>query len=333
MIELLQNFRNRIFRRSAPDGSGRNDRVSGEIGTGAPADGRPRIGIALSSGGAKGLAHIGVIQVLEEHGIEIDVIAGASMGAYVGALWAAGFTGKQLEELAAEMKTRKHFMRLADPVFPPSQGFLRGHKVKEHLLKSLGNRTFADVEKELYVIATNLDTLERKIFSEGDIATAVHASIAIPGVCVPVEIDGVYYSDGGICDPLPVGVLRNAGVDHVIAVSTLPGPDDLASCREEYLREDPPKNFLFRAGRAVNREVNIFARGNMIDILRSAAYGSQIRLANHVGKQADILIRAVLCDGRWHDYAGYERYIKLGRELTEQKIDEIKELVRPRAAA
>jgi NTE family protein len=240
------------------------------------------------------------------------------MGAYVGSLWCAGYDGRQLEALAAEMKTRKHFLQLADPVFPPRQGFLRGRKVKEHLLRSLGSRTFESLEKELFVVATNLTTLERKVFTEGDIATAVHASIAIPGVCVPVEIDGAYYSDGGICDPLPVGVLRNAGVDRIIAVSTLPGPEELVDCR---------------VGRVVNREVNIFAKGNMIDILRSAAYGSQIRLANHVGRQADVLLRAVLCEGRWHDYANYEKYIRLGRELAEAQLDEITEVVRPRAAA
>lgn len=333
MIELLQNFRDKVFRRSALKGDREEDRAPVDIDTGDHPLDRPKVGIAFSSGGAKGLAHIGVIQVLEENDIEIDVISGASMGAYVGSLWAAGYSGVQLEELAAEMKTRKHFLRLADPVFPPRQGFLRGNKVKDHLVKSLGNRTFSTLEKELHVIATNLVTLERKIFTEGDVATAVHASIAIPGVCVPVEIDGELYSDGGICDPLPVGVLRNAGVDHVIAVSTLPGPEDLVDCRADYFKEDPPKTVFHGFGRRFNREVNIFAKGNMIDILRSAAYGSQIRLANHIGKQADVLLRAVLCDGTWHDYASYEKYIRLGRDLAEEKIEEIKEMVRPRAAA
>ncbi len=331
MIELLQNVRNRFLRRSAAGASlAIRETAPGEPATAGP---RPRLGLALSSGGAKGLAHIGVIQVLEENGIEIDVVAGASMGAYVGSLWAAGYSGTDLERLAGEMKTRKHFMKLADPTFPPRKGFLRGEKVKAHLKKSLGNLRFDELEKELLVVATNLITLERKVFTEGDVGTAVHASIAIPGVCVPVEIDGALYSDGGICDPLPVGVLREAGADHIIAVSTLPGPEDLAGCRLDYFKEDPPRNLAHRIGRAINRGVNIFAKGNMVDILRSAAYGSQTRLAHQVGKEADVLLKAVLCEGRWHDYANYETYIRLGRRVAEENLEAIKELTRSRAVA
>ncbi len=331
MIALFQSFRNRLLRK-APTGRPLNGRASEERPE-SPED-RPRIGIAFSSGGAKGLAHIGVIQVLEENGIEIDAIAGASMGAYIGSLWAAGYTGKQLEELATEMKDRKDLLRLADPVFPPRQGFLRGYKVKAHLARSLGNVTFADLPKPLWVVATNLITLERKIFHEGCVATAVHASAAIPGVCVPVEIDGEHYSDGGISDPLPIGVLRNeAKVDHVIGVSTLPTPEDLVNCRVDYFKEDPPKHGLHRLGRILNRELNFFAKGNMIDILRSAAYGSQTRLAHHVGKQADVLLRAVLCEGRWHDYAGYEKYIQLGRAIAEEQLPAIKELTAAKVVA
>ena len=295
-------------------------------------DDRPTIALALSSGGAKGLAHIGVIQVLEENGIAIDAVAGASMGAYVGSLWAAGYSGDHLEALAGEMKDRKSLLRLVDPAFPPRQGLLKGLKVKQHLQKSLGDRSFSEMEKRLFVVATNLVTLERKIFTEGDVATAVHASAAIPGVCVPVEIDGQHYSDGGICDPLPVGVLRRAGYDHVIAVSTLPAPEDRINCRVDYFKEDAPCPPLRRMGRFINRELNFFARGNMIDILRSSAYGSQTRLAHQVGKQADVLIRATLCEGRWHDYSNFEKYIEAGRRAAEEQIENIKAIVLEKAA-
>ncbi|MFV1995421.1 MAG: patatin-like phospholipase family protein [Verrucomicrobiales bacterium] len=288
--------------------------------------GRPRLGLALSSGGAKGLAHIGVIQVLEENGIEIDVVAGASMGAYVGSLWAAGYSGVELEALAGEMRTKRDLLRLIDPVFPPRQGLLRGYKVKAHLAKSLRGRRFEDLEKEFHVVATNLVTLQRRVFSEGDVATAVHASIAVPGVCVPVEIDGELYSDGGISEPLPVSVLRSCEVDHVIAVSALPSPKELAACRVDYFHDEPERNLLRRLGRCVNRQFNLFAKGNMIDILRSSAYGSQTRLAHRLGADADVFLEATLCEGRWHDYSGFERYIRLGRECAEAHIEEIRNL-------
>jgi hypothetical protein len=96
------------------------------------------VGLALSSGAAKGFAHVGVIQVLEENGIEIDVVSGASMGAYVGCLWAHGCDGTELERLSREMESRWAFWTLIDPVFPPRQGFLRGNSVKKRLMRSIG---------------------------------------------------------------------------------------------------------------------------------------------------------------------------------------------------
>lgn len=166
---------------------------------------RPRIGIALSSGGAKGLAHIGVIQVLEEKGIEVDAIAGTSMGAYVGGLWAAGLNGKELEALAADMASKRDLLNLVDPVFPPRREFLRGTSIHGRLEKTLRGRTFEELEKPFFAVATEFETLERAVFQTGDVASAIVASLAVPGVVVPVTRDGVEYIDGGVCDPLPVG--------------------------------------------------------------------------------------------------------------------------------
>src|SRR5690606_17360606 len=115
---------------------------------------RPRVGLALSSGGAKGLAHIGVIQVLEENGIEVDAVIGTSMGAYVGGLWASGLNGQELEELAATMATPRDLWALVDPLFPPRRGFIGGEKVRYRLEESLGERTFLEMEKPFYAVAT-----------------------------------------------------------------------------------------------------------------------------------------------------------------------------------
>src|SRR6185436_498128 len=98
-------------------------------------------------------------------------------------------------------------------------------KVKERLMRSIGNARFGDLLRPIRVVAGNLATLERIIFSGGEVATAVHASIAVPGICVPVNIDGEACVDGGIVDPLPVDVLRDMGVARVIAVDAIPTPD------------------------------------------------------------------------------------------------------------
>ncbi|MEM7601397.1 MAG: patatin-like phospholipase family protein, partial [Verrucomicrobiota bacterium] len=115
---------------------------------------RPRLGLVLSSGGAKGLAHIGVIQVLEEHSIEVDVVAGTSMGAYVGGLFEAGFNGNELESLAADMTRKRDLLNLIDPVFPPRRGFLGGRSIYERLEKSLRGKTFSELKKPFLAVAT-----------------------------------------------------------------------------------------------------------------------------------------------------------------------------------
>src|SRR2546421_9852413 len=111
------------------------------------------VGLALSSGAAKGFEHIGVIQVLEENGIEIDTVAGSSMGAYVGSVWAHGDPGPWLERLAREMETRWAMWSLVDPVFPPRRGFVRGFAVKRRLMRSIGTARFAEMARPLRVVA------------------------------------------------------------------------------------------------------------------------------------------------------------------------------------
>src|SRR5690606_5680106 len=130
-------------------------------------DRHPRIGVALSSGGAKGLAHIGVIQVLEENGIPVHAIAGTSMGAYVGGLWASGLKGDELEELAATMVGRRDLWSLVDVLIPPRRGFISGHKILARLRHSLAEKTFADLETPFCCVSTELNGYARAILEEG----------------------------------------------------------------------------------------------------------------------------------------------------------------------
>lgn len=281
---------------------------------------RIRVGLALSSGGAKGLAHIGVIQVLEENGIKVDVIAGTSMGAYVGGMWAAGQNGQELAALAAKMASRRDLFQLIDPVIP-RRGFVGGKKILARLRRTLGHRSFADLPTPFYCVATELDGYARAVLHEGDVATAILASLAIPGIVTPVLRDGVEYIDGGVAEPLPVEALRESGqVDFVIAVNVLPRPAE--TCR---FRHRP---IAFRLTKHpwlwLNQKTNLFARGNLLDILRGAAMGSQIRLVEKSASHADVLIRAVNPTPRWHDYTKHRCYIQLGRRIAEAHLPEIK---------
>ena len=129
--------------------------------------GRCRVGLALSSGGAKGLAHIGVLQVLEEHGIEVDFVAGTSMGSYIGALWAFGHDGQFIERKARELEGKWGLLKLIDPAFPPRRGFIQGHAIRERLERSIGNARFEQLARPLRVVTTRFDTLERVVFDTG----------------------------------------------------------------------------------------------------------------------------------------------------------------------
>ncbi|MCW1883428.1 patatin-like phospholipase family protein [Luteolibacter flavescens] len=288
-----------------------------------------KLGLALSSGGARGLAHVGVLQVLEENNIEVHAISGSSMGAYIGALWAVGFSGKALEELAEEMQDRRQLWKLADPMFPPMKGLFHGLKARAHLERSLGDVCFEDLKRQLLVVTLDIDTKERLIRRSGKIADAVHASCAMPGIIAPVMLDGHRCVDGGVIDPVPVGALqRYSDVDRILAVSTIPTFQDVDEglCRAE---ETADIRLWKRLGIALNSNLNFMARGNMIDTFRQSIRAAQIRLAHESCKRADFCLRPEHFFAPWHDYAGFRRYIEAGRAATLQHLEEIRALVRP----
>ena len=278
---------------------------------------KARIGLALSSGAARGLAHVGVIQALEELGVPIYAVAGCSMGAYVGALWNYGCSGAELENLAATINRPRDLLSLVDPAFPPGRGLIRGFKVKERLHNTIGDVRFSEMKRPLRVVATRLDTFERVVFSHGKVVDAVHASLAIPGVCVPVELNGAHYSDGAILDPLPVDVLRRMGCDHIIAVSVIPRVAEISSACGHF----------FESKRPWLQGFNPFAAGNFIDTLRRSVLSAEIRLADEAGHQADILIEPQVRDGGWHDYRQWPFYIERGRAATFAMSEQLLELL------
>lgn len=295
----------------------------------------PKIGLALSCGGAKSLAHIGVIQVFEENNIPIHAISGSSMGAYIGALWATNHTASQMLELAQEMQDPKTMRKLADPVIPPIKGVFYGNKVKAHLAKSIGEVTFEDSQRQLLVIAANLDTYERVVFRSGSILEAVHASCAMPGIIVPVEVNGMRCTDGGVADPVPVGALHKfTDVDRVIAVSTIPTLEDIdthsaASQTAKGDEEEDMHSWWQKALSILGNKINPGATGNIIDNLRRSLRASQIRMAHDSCLRADLVIRPVSFGGEWHEYHEFENFIQLGRDKATEALPEIRKLLEP----
>ena len=175
-------------------------------------------GLALGSGSARGMAHIGVIQVLEAYHIPIDMIAGTSIGSVVGSLYAAGASIEQLKETALSMKWSKT-ISLMDPTIPHS-GLLSGNRVEKHLKELfLNDKTFNDLKIPFATVATDVDTGAKVILNQGNVLKAVRASLSIPGIFAPVKYHDYYLVDGGVVDPVPVDLLQQMGANIIIAVS------------------------------------------------------------------------------------------------------------------
>jgi NTE family protein len=292
----------------------------------------PRIGLALSSGGARGLAHVGVIQVLEENDIPITALAGTSMGAYVGSLFAAGLNARRLEALAAEIKDRQALIRLLDFQFPPTRGLIRGERIRAHLERDLGNLTFEDLKIPSLFVATDLESLDAHVFDSGPVAPAVHASAAIPAVCVPVKLNGRRYTDGGASEPLPASLLRQRfAVDHVIAVNVMPRPADFMDTQDSAFRSfrPLPTNRFRRLLYRLLRPINLMADGNVIDTFHRALMSAQLRLIQKECATADLVIQPRFERSTWHDFENFQHYIQAGRLAAESMLPAIRALLEP----
>ena len=184
----------------------------------APASGgrrRPKIGLVLSGGGARGFAHIGVLRVLERRGIEVDALAGTSMGAILAALYAHGYRADDLHELAASVSWRD----VID--LSLSGGVFKGEKLHQLLTTYLPPR-FADLGKPLAITCTDIEAGEQLVFTEGDLITIARASACLPGAFEPVEHEGRTLADGGILNNLPVDALALIRTDLTLASDVSP---------------------------------------------------------------------------------------------------------------
>jgi len=179
---------------------------------------RPTIGLALGGGGARGLAHIGLLRVLEEEGIPIDLVVGTSMGGLIAALYASGMSPAQLAEETERMCGRRALGRLASPLLV-TRGIFNESRTEEWLASLLGGLSFGDLRLRTAVVAVDLVARDEVVLWEGPVAAAVRATIALPGFFSPVEMDGRVLVDGGVLNNVPADVARRMGAEVLIAVS------------------------------------------------------------------------------------------------------------------
>jgi predicted acylesterase/phospholipase RssA len=284
------------------------------------------VGLALGTGGARGLAHIGVIRVLEREGIAVDMVAGSSMGALVAAGWAVGKSADEMEEIAKRVRGKRAFLKLLDPMFPGA-GILRGIKVYNFLNSIVNGLTFADTLIPLKIVASDLNTLEEVIFEEGKLIDAIRASITIPGVFRPVVNNGHTLIDGGITDPVPVQVLARAGVSKIIAVNTIPNTEEM---KQRYLQRNASSGASAKERKGVLHETGpvVETPTSIINVYMRAMHAMQSRMAEESCNNADVVIRPVLAGAVWYDFYHPVRHIRCGEEAAEAALPLLKELVR-----
>lgn len=250
----------------------------------------PKIGLALGGGAARGFAHVGVIQVLEENGIKPNLVTGTSAGSLVAAIYASGKNGAQLQRVAETMEEAA----IADwtlPIF--SRGMLRGDALARYVNAQVSSKLIEDLPMPLGIVATDLNTGNDVLFQRGDTGTAVRASSAVPAVFQPVKIAGREYVDGGLVSPVPVGAARRMGADFVIAV-------DISS---------PPEGSL---------------TGGTLDILMQTFSIMGKSINRYELRDAEVVVRPALQGIGSSDFSARKRSIEAGRQAMLKMIPELK---------
>jgi NTE family protein len=248
----------------------------------------PRIGLALGGGAARGFAHIGVIQVLEENGIKPDLVVGTSAGSLVATLYASGKNGLALAAMADSMDESA----ITDWAFP-GRGLIRGEALARFVREATGGKTIEQMRMPLGIVATDLDNGAPVLFQRGDAGIAVRASSAVPAVFQPVRIGTREYVDGGLVSPVPVRFARQMGAELVIAVDISAVPDGAAT--------GDPMRMLLQTFAIMSRSINAFEL-----------------------READVVLRPKLADVSSADFAARKRSIQAGREIALAMINELK---------
>lgn len=237
-----------------------------------------RIGVALGGGSARGYAHIGALASLERHGFAPDLLVGTSFGAVVGALYG---TGRGIDELcsqARQMRRRDVFPHVADFGLHRAALF-RGRKLESYFDRLLEGRHFSDLNRELVVVTTDIDTGEEVLLTAGPLAPALRASASLPGIFAPAEIDGRRLIDGGIGSPVPLDTLLGFDVDVAIGIGAGMQASDSRSIRaarrlvvsppvkrvHERVLGAVPRNAVGRLGRAIAIAARNWAQDDSVD--------------------------------------------------------------------
>lgn len=251
----------------------------------------PSIGLALGGGAARGFAHIGVIQVLEEQGIKVDLVAGTSAGSFVAALYASGMNGRELATLAENMDEGA----ITDWSFP-GRGVIRGEALARYVREKTGGKLIEQMPLPLGILATDLADGSGVLFRSGDTGAAVRASSAVPAVFQPVKIGAREFVDGGLVAPVPVRHARQMGAELVIGVDISSPPADKSPA--------DAMRMLLQTFAIMGRSINVFEL-----------------------READVVMRPRLDGVGSADFTARRRAIQAGREAALAALPQLRERI------
>nr|WP_315226979.1 patatin-like phospholipase family protein [uncultured Limnohabitans sp.] len=256
----------------------------------------PRLGLALGGGAARGFAHVGVLQVLEEAGIKADLVVGTSAGSLVAAFYASGKTGAQLQRVAETMEEAT----ITDWTVPLlGRGMMRGDALSRYVSQQTSGRRIEELKMPLGIVATDLRTGEGVLFQRGDLGTAVRASSSVPSVFEPVRIGNREFVDGGLVSPVPVRYARQMGAEYVLAVDISSAP--------EAAKTDDMFQILMQTFTIMGKSINAFEL-----------------------KEADLVVRPALNHVGSADFGARRRSIEAGRAAMLQALPKLRAALVPR---
>jgi len=270
---------------------------------------RKKVGLALGSGSARGLAHIGVLRVLKEEGIPIDIIAGTSIGAVVGSLYALRRNITRIEETADKISWTR-LLSLVDLTFNKT-GLIGGQRIMAWAKSIIGRDVqFSDLLVPFACVATDIMTGQEVVINEGSVMEAVRASFSIPGLFSVAKWEGKYLVDGGLVNPVPISTVKNMGAEFIIAVNVMPDINDI--------------DRTYWTGRKSRRG---FKEPNIIEVLMQSIYIGSHPLVQTALESADIAIEPRVASIGPGDFHRARECILQGELAAEDCIPKLKRLL------
>jgi len=291
--------------------------------------GECQVGLVLGVGVAYGLCHIGVLKVIEEEKIPIDVIAGSSIGALIASLWATGRNSGEILAITKEFREPRSIWSMVDLTFP-LLGFIKGNKLYNFLKKYFGDKTFHDVKLPLKIIASDVRRKEPRVLDKGLLRDAIMASCTMPGVFRPFKFKEEMLFDGGIINPLPTEPLFKMGVKKIIAINVTPSRDDIMRQYDklkEELKVGLPATLKKKSWFSLGQYVRSMFKNNILEIIFSSVEILQSEVAKNEAQLADVVLHPDTSGLYWLELHRAEEFVKRGEEEARKNLDKIKQLV------